>query len=123
MSKSASTLDPEADASEMAPVITPLRKTAYYLESRYNLWKRRSIPGYAANDEELKQIERAATYCVENDFDPSMYFQSQVESLETVSEIAKYPIRSFSTKQAIERANGYRKARIARDRALDLASR
>jgi hypothetical protein len=118
---SASTLDQEADASPVT--ITALQKTTYYLESRYNLWKRRSIPHYSADEEELKHIEKAAAYCLEKEFEPFMYFQSQVDDLESPEDIANYAAKSFSTKAAIERANLFKKTRLARDKALQLGEK
>jgi hypothetical protein len=120
--QSASTLDQEAEASEQAPVIlTPQQKASYYLESRYNLWKRRAIPGYSASADDLKHFEKAATYCVEKEFEPFIYFQSQVDDLESIEDIAKYPLKDFATKSAVERANLYREAKIARNKAAEKA--
>jgi hypothetical protein len=118
---SASLLDHEAEASPVT--ITALQKATYYFESRYNLWKRRSIPGYSADEEEMKHLEKAAAYCLEHQFEPFMYFQSQVDSLELPEEIASYAAKSFSTKAAVDRANHFRKARIARDKALQVLER
>ncbi|HEX4141343.1 MAG TPA: hypothetical protein VHY09_13425 [Candidatus Methylacidiphilales bacterium] len=122
--ESASTLDQEADASEQAPVtITALQKATFYLESRYNLWKRRSIRHYAASAEELAHLEKAAAYCLEKEFEPYIYFQSQVDDLESAEDIANYQVKSFATKSAVERAVLYRKAKFARDKAVEEADR
>jgi hypothetical protein len=97
-----------------------LESTTHYLETRYSLWKRRGIADYSVGASELKILEKAAKHCLDNALDPAMYFQAQVDGIDAKEDIECYRVKDFFSKEAIKRALEYQKARIIRDKALQV---
>jgi hypothetical protein len=79
------------------------------LEHLYVTWKQQVIKHYKATPSDRKALEKVATWCIEENLDPHMFFEAQVEDCGSVERFRAPFLHSC---RAIEKYNYYKEKHV-----------